>query len=93
VSVSWVEAIHLTGMLMRDSRSWLQAGVNRWAFPVSAEWQLAAQHFDVFVASQSKKKQKPLKRPWPMNETRIGKTADRSPGEVRARLEAMNQRG
>jgi hypothetical protein len=89
-TVSWLEAVHLVAMLMRDSRSWLQAAVNNWSQPVSSEWQVLAHLLDSFIAANSKKKQKPLKRPWPdPSETRVG-NATRSPAEIRARLERMN---
>ena len=50
---------------MRDTSSWLQAAVSEWTYPVSREWIVSAQTFDLHAAVNSNKKAKPYPTPWP----------------------------
>lgn len=71
--VTYSEAVLLVSMLLRDPTSWLQAKVNEWKHPVSMEWMLNANIFDVTLASNSKGKVQPMERPWPSTHAnRIG---------------------
>jgi hypothetical protein len=74
----------LVTMLLSDTRSWLHAEVAGWEYPVSREWILQAQAFDLAHAAASKRRPKPLPRPWPENKTKMGgkKTVRRSVAEV-----------
>lgn len=89
-SISWLEALHLVKILMRDPRSWTQAAMNGWQYPVSTEWILLAELFDLTHQVNSKKKIKPLARPWPnKNVTHTGKTIH-SRADVIRNLNRMN---
>lgn len=88
--VSVAELWLLVQGLLRDTRSWLFAAVNEWEYPVSREWLLAADQFDVFVRANTPKKYarsiKPHPRPFP-TEKRYGgrkKNIPRTPEEVKA---------
>jgi hypothetical protein len=88
---SWVEGVHLTLMLLKNPESWLQAAHNDWKYPVSHEWMMLAELFDLTHKGLSKKA-KPLKRPWKSaNENTIGKPT-RSRAVIEARLGKMNPR-
>lgn len=88
--ISWREAIHLVAVLFRDPSSWLQAAHNGWSYPVSHEWMLMAELFDLTHQVNSKKKIKPLQRPWPdPNTKRAGKT-NHSRADVLRNLDRMN---
>lgn len=78
----------LVRMLMADTNSWLQAAVAGWDHPVSREWIIAAQSFDLAHAAASKHRPKPMPRPWPDTKNKIGgkKTVRRSIEDVRAIL-------
>lgn len=81
----------MTVMLMKNPSSWLQAAHNRWKYPVSYDWMIVAELFDLTHKVNSKKA-KPLKRPWPdPNETKIGKTVH-SREDVLRNLERMNRK-
>ena len=91
-TVSWLEALHLTNMLMRDPASWVQASKNGWKYPVSQEWMLLAELFDLTHQINSKNKVKPLARPWPdPNSKRVGK-AQHSRADVLRNLDRMNKK-
>lgn len=90
--VSWVEAIMLVAVLMRDPSSWLQAAHSGWEFPVSREWIVSAHSYDLLAAVNSGKgkKPKPYPNPFPSaNVKRSGKT-DLPHDEVVALLRKMN---
>jgi hypothetical protein len=77
--------------LLKDTRSWLFAVVNDWDYPVSREWLLAADQFDLFVrANTPKNKQrqvKPHPRPFSTDKRYGGRkknTKRRTPEEVKA---------
>lgn len=68
----------------------LQAAKNGWKHPVSYEWMLAAELFDLTTAINSKKKVKPFTRPWPDPKAiRSGKSLQSRPDVLR-NLERMN---
>lgn len=87
--VTYLEAIYLVAVLMRDPSSWLQAAESDWDYPVSREWIVLTHTYDLHAAVNSKKP-KPYPKPWPdENTTKIGsKRQDRN--TVEARLEMMN---
>ena len=73
--IDHVDADRLLRVSSREPSSWLFAVMNGWAYPVSREWLLAADHLDFFVASKSKRKPKPYPRPWKdKNTSRLGQT-------------------
>lgn len=91
-SISWIEAVYLVSVLMRDPTSWLQSAYAGWKYPVSHEWMLLAELFDLEHQVNSKKKVKPLPRPWPsQNAKRVGKS-NLSRDDVLRNLERMNPR-
>lgn len=89
--ITWLEAVYLVAVLMRDPTSWLQAVSAGWKFPVSQEWMVAVHTYDLLAAVNSKNKPKPYPTPWPApNEARVGSSKPRSRSEVIQRLEQMN---
>ena len=93
ITISWIEAIHLVRMLLRNPSSWLQAQKNGWKHPVDFNWMIQAQQLDAFIGVNSKGgKGKPIPKPWPSQDSsRVGK-ATRTQSEIRARLERMNMK-
>ena len=87
-AVALAEMFLLVKMLLADPTTRLHAGVAGWAHPVSYEWILAAQHFDLANAVASKHRPKLYPRPWPDTKNKIGgkKTVHRSMTDVRAIL-------
>jgi hypothetical protein len=84
--------LHLVNILLADSSSWLQAAKSGWKFPVSSEWMLLAELFDLTHQVNSKNKVKPLQRPWPnANAERLGK-AKHSRADIIRNLERMNKK-
>jgi hypothetical protein len=80
-------------MLLGQTDSWLHAAVNDWTYPVSREWITLAHTYDLHVAINSRKKQKPYPAPWPdEGTTRIGGRTNLPVSEVLDRLESMNQK-
>lgn len=91
-TVSWLEALHLVNMLIRDPSSWVQASKNGWKYPVSNEWMLLAELFDLTHQVNSKNKVKPLVRPWPdPNSKRVG-NAKHSRADILRNLDRMNKK-
>lgn len=89
--ITWLEAVYLVAVLLRDPTSWLQAVHAGWKHPVSQEWMVAVHTYDLLAAVNSKNKPKPYPTPWPsQNETRVGSSKPRSRAEVIKRLEQMN---
>jgi len=89
--VSWREAIYLTNMLLMDPESWLQKSKNGWKHPASYEWMLLAELVDITIRANSKKKTKPIQRPWPdENQSKIGGSTKLSKADVLNRLKKMN---
>lgn len=76
--------------LLRDTRSWLFAREADWDYPVSREWLLAADQFDVFTRSNTPKRYlrswKPHPRPFQTDKRYGGKKKNkrRTAAEVRA---------
>lgn len=88
--MSWGEAWRLTTVLVNDPSSQVGAAIAGWDFPVTREWLLNADVYDLHVQVNTKKgrKPKPYPRPWPdKDKTRLGK-ATRPQSEIRAALEA-----
>ena len=89
--ISWVEAVYLTSILLRDPSSWTQAIKNNWDYPVDRNWIIASHSYDLLAMVNSKKKPKPYPTPWPdprVNRLRPKKAQDRS--EVLKKLRLMN---
>jgi len=51
--------------LLRDTRSWLFARVNEWEYPVSREWLVAVDQFDMFARANTPKKYQRSLKPYP----------------------------
>lgn len=89
--VSYLEAILLVSVLMRDPSSWLQAAANDWKHPVSFEWMVQTNTYDLHAAINSKRKAKPYPTPWQSPDTnRIGSKKRQKRADVLAALERMN---
>ena len=72
-TVSVEELELLIKIFARDPNSWTQAALNGWKFPVSHEWILLANQYDMNAQINSKRKPKPIARPWPSgNESKLG---------------------
>lgn len=80
-------------VLLRDPSSWLMADRGEWKHPVSYEWMVLADHFDIFVAANSQKgKAKKMPRPWADNGgERLGKVKANQETILR-NLERMNKK-
>ena len=78
----------LVRLLMADPASRLQAAVAGWDHPVSREWIILANQFDLAHAAASKHRPKAMARPWPDAKNKIGgkKLVRRSIEDVRAIL-------
>lgn len=88
--ITYLEALHLVSALLRDYSAMLTAAMAKWDYPVSREWILLSQLYDLTAAAASKKKPKPYPGPWPSEGSqRIGsRNQDRS--SVIQRLKQMN---
>lgn len=64
VDFSYREGFLLTQSLMQDPSSWLLAAEAGWDQPVSREWILIANHFDLVHGLASKRRPKAYPRPW-----------------------------
>jgi hypothetical protein len=67
-TVTYREAWHLVSSLMADPTSWLQAAVSGWSFPVTREWMIAADKFDMDASAatpRGRRRPKAYPRPWP----------------------------
>ncbi len=90
-TITYLEALYLISVLERDPSSWLQAAIHDWSQPVSREWMLVANLYDLFAAVNSKKKPKQYPRPWQdADTTRIGSKKPQKRSDVIASLERMN---
>ena len=90
-TVTWLEAVYLVSVLLRDPASWLQAARNEWDYPVSREWVVAVHNYDLHAAINSKNKAKPYPTPWPAQNTkRIGSGKRQANRDVLNKLERMN---
>jgi hypothetical protein len=54
---------------MKDPTSWTQAAQNNWTHPVSFDWMIAANTYDLLTAVNSKRKPKPYPTPWVKKDT------------------------
>lgn len=90
--ITWLEAIYLISILIRDTSSWTQSAMSEWKYPVSREWIVAAHTFDLFAnVNSGKKKPKPYPAPWPeVGTNRIGGKAKLDRKTVLERLRLMN---
>ena len=92
-SVSYLETIYLTAILMRDPSSWLSSAKQGWKHPASREWIVVQDLYNLTMAINSSKKQKlhTYPTPWEKSKGRkVGNTGERSQEEILARLEKMN---
>jgi len=90
-SVTLLEAIHLVSILLQEPSSWLQAAVRNWQYPVSYEWTVAANTYDLLAQVNSgKKKPKPYPTPWAKKEQKIRPKQRQSRAMVIKRLKQMN---
>lgn len=89
--VSYMEAIYLVAVLMRDPSSWLQGAYNGWKHPASMEWIVSTQIYDLLAIVNSKQKPKPYPMPWPdTNKKKLGSNKKQDSRTVLAKLERMN---
>jgi len=91
-TISWLEALHLVNMLLQDPASWLQASKSGWKYPVSQEWMLLAELFDLTHQVNSKNKVKPLVRPWPDPKAQRLGNAKHSRADILRNLDRMNKK-
>lgn len=89
--ISYLETIYLVSVLLRDPSSWLQAAQSKWDYPVSREWQVASNTYDLLAIVNSKNKPKPYPTPWPVEgASKIGNSRAKTREEVLAQLAKMN---
>jgi hypothetical protein len=85
--------MHLVSILLQDPSSWLQAAARDWKYPVSYEWTVAANTYDLLARVNSGKKQpKPYPTPWQSKEKKIRSKYKQSREAVISRLRKMNPR-
>ena len=90
-SITWLEAVQLVSVLLRDPSSWTQAARNNWDYPVDRNWIVASHAYDLLAMVNSKKKPKPYPTPWPdanVNRLRPNKAQNRN--QVLEKLRLMN---
>lgn len=88
--ITYLEAIYLLSIVLRDTSSWLQAAESGWDYPVSREWIASSHIYDLLAAVNSKKKPKPYPTPWlPDGTQRLG-NKKQSRNSVIERLRLMN---
>lgn len=91
MTVSWLEAVYLVSVLMRDPSSWLCAARAEWQFPVSREWTVLAHVYDLTARINSKQKPKPYPTPWENgNKQKLGSKKPQNRDAVLNILERMN---
>lgn len=91
VTVSWLEAVFLVAILIRDTSSWLGSANAKWKFPASREWIVAAHQYDLTARVNSKKKPKPYPTPWENADTqKLGSQKPQDRSRVLGVLERMN---
>ena len=89
--VSYLETLYLVSILLRDPSSWLQAAESKWDHPVSREWQVATNTYDLLAIVNSKNKPKPYPTPWPAEgSSKIGSTRAKTREDVLKQLAKMN---
>lgn len=97
---SYKEAVYLTYMLLRDTSTWLFSVEHKWDYPASKEYLLDMATYDLLLAANSKRKPKPLKRPYKTNEDiskeyregKHGNTQGADQSKVRAFLEKLGHK-
>jgi hypothetical protein len=91
-SVSFVEAVLLTRVLLKNPASWLQAELAGWSHPASHEWAVLAHTYDLVAQVNSKpnSRPKPYPTPWrDKSKTKLG--AKHQPTDVvLEKLKKMN---
>ena len=100
VTYSYKEAIYLSYILLRDTTSWLFTAVNKWKYPASIEYLQALNLYDLTYAANSKKKAKPIARPFKTQqevdseyrEGKFGSTKNVDQSKVRAFLEKLGHK-
>lgn len=91
-SVTYLEAAHLISILVQQSDSWLCSALAKWKYPVTNEWTVLVNTYDLLAQINSKKKPKPYPRPWKSNgASKLGGTGQPR-SEVIDRLNQMNNR-
>ncbi len=89
--ISWLDAVYLVSILMRDPESWLQAAQNEWKYPVSREHQVLTNLYDLTARVNAKSKPKPYPVPWPVDGTkRLGSKRKQNREDVLRLLDKMN---
>ncbi len=89
--LDYYEAILLISVLMRDPSSWLQAADSEWKYPVTQEWMVLKNTYDLHAAINSKKKAKPYPTPWLSEDTqKIGSNKRQKREHVIDLLDRMN---
>lgn len=92
-SMTYLEATHLIAILVQSSDSWLCSALADWKHPVSNEWTVLANVYDLLAQVNSKKKPKPYQRPWKTTDTsKLGSKNVQSRSDVIKRLNQMNNR-
>lgn len=87
-------------MLLKDTSTWLCAVVNNWDYPATKDYLLQMTTFDLLHAANSKRKPKPLKRPYKTKEEmeqtylggKVGNTKGVDQNKVRAFLEKLGHK-
>ena len=82
--IRYDEAALLVVSLLKDPQSWLHATLAEWDYPISRDWLLLADLYDLQHASKTKRKPKPYPRPF-SNAKRYG--GKRKNGKVRSEQE------
>jgi hypothetical protein len=100
VEYSYREATYLTFMLLKDTSSWLSAAYNKWDYPASKEYLMQLTTFDLLHTVNSKKKPKPLNRPYKTEEEtkkgylngKVGNTKNIDQNKVRTFLQKLGHK-
>ena len=89
--ITWLEAIRLVAVLVKDPSSWTQAAKNEWDYPVDRNWIVATHAYDLLAMVNSKKKPKPYPTPWPdPNVKRLKPHSAQRRSQVIDKLRRMN---
>jgi hypothetical protein len=76
---------------MRDPSSWIHVAKSGWKYPVSREWMVARDSYDLIARVNSKQKPKPYPAPWPEQGTqKIKPSKPQSRRDVLSALDRMN---
>jgi hypothetical protein len=89
-TTKWSEAQLLFAALIKMSESRLHAKLANWEYPVSREWALLRDIFDLQAAAQSKKRPKPYPAPWKQTTGKTMGKANQSRAHVLQQLQRMN---